>query len=214
MLFRSANNTNVTGNQDAESTIAGPPTTINVDNGTNGNNNNRQANTTNQGSQPGTMIRNVMSSESARSANASNGARQDEVMINGTTYRAVNTTVRCRIGQQASDAKARGSLVDGGANGGLLGEDVRILEHIPNSYVSITGVASNEITNLKLAQAAALVDVMADGPIILIMSQCANCGVGQTVHSKGQMEHFGLVIDDKSRNAGGKQCIIDRKSVV
>ena len=30
---RSANNTNVTGNQDAESTIAGPPTNINVDNG-------------------------------------------------------------------------------------------------------------------------------------------------------------------------------------
>ena len=28
------------------------------------------------------------------------------------------------------------------------------------------------------------------------------------VHSKGQMEHFGVVIDDKSRNAGGKQCII------
>ena len=60
---RSANNTNVNGNQDAESTIASPPTTINVDNGTagnNNNNNNRQANTTNQGSQPGTMIRNMM----------------------------------------------------------------------------------------------------------------------------------------------------------
>ena len=65
---RSANNTNVMGNQDAESTIAGPPTTVNVDNGTTGNNNNRQANTTNQGSQPGTMIRNMMSSASACSA--------------------------------------------------------------------------------------------------------------------------------------------------
>ena len=71
---RSANSTNVNGNQDAESTIAGPPTTVNVDNGTAGNNNNnRQANTTNQGSQPGTMIRNMMSSASARSANASTG---------------------------------------------------------------------------------------------------------------------------------------------
>ena len=80
---RSANSTNVNNNQDAESTIAGPPTTINVDNGTAGNNNNnRQTNTTNQGSQPGTMIRNMMSSASARSANASTGARQDEVTIN------------------------------------------------------------------------------------------------------------------------------------
>ena len=40
------------------------------------------------------------------------------------------------------------------------------------------------------------------------MSQHANYGVRQTVHSKGQMEHFGVVIDDKSHNAGGKQCII------
>ena len=123
--------------------------------------------------------------------------------INGTTYRSVNNAVRHRISQQGSDDKARGSLIDGGANGGLLGGDVRILEHIPNSLFSIAGVAGNEITNLKLAQAAALVDTMADGPIILIMSQYANYGVGQTVHSKGQMEHFGLVIDNKSRNAGG-----------
>ena len=40
------------------------------------------------------------------------------------------------------------------------------------------------------------------------MSQHANYGVRQTVHSKGQMEHFGVVVDDKSCNAGGKQCII------
>ena len=124
------------------------------------------------------MIRNMMSSTSAWSANASNGARQDEVTINGTTYRSVNTAVRYRISQQASDIKTRGSLIDGGANGGLLGEDVRILEHVPNEHMNITGVASNEIANLKLAQAAALVETMADGPIILIMLQYANYGVG------------------------------------
>ena len=120
------------------------------------------------------MIWKIMSSASARSANVSTGARQDEVTINGTTYRSVNNTARYRISQQGSDNKARGSLIDGGANGGLLGSDVCILEHVPNSYVSITGVAGNEITNLKLAQAAALVDMMADGPVILIMSQYAN----------------------------------------
>ena len=93
------------------------PTTINVDNGTAGNNNNRQANTTDQGSQPGSMIQNIMLSASTRSANASTGTRQDEVTINSTTYRSVNNTVRYRISQQGSDNKARGSLIDGGANG-------------------------------------------------------------------------------------------------
>ena len=101
---RSANSANVNGNPDAESTIAGPPTTVNVDNGTHGNNNNnRQANTTNQGSQRGSMIRNMMLSTSACSANASTGARQDEVAINGTTYRSVNNTVRYRISQQVTN---------------------------------------------------------------------------------------------------------------
>ena len=49
---------------------------------------------------------------------------------------------------------------------------------------------------------------MADGPIIVIMLQHANYGHGQTVHSEGQMGYFGVIIDNKSCNAGGKQCII------
>ena len=90
-------------------------------------------------------------------ANASNGAWQDEITVNGATYCSVNAMVWYRISQQANDNKSRGALIDGGANGGLLGEDVQILKHVLNGYVNITGVASNALTNLKLAQAAALV---------------------------------------------------------
>ena len=210
---QSANNTNVTGGQDNKSTIAGPPTTINVANGVDKNNgNNCQANTTTQanqgGTSPGTMIQNMMSSASTQSADACNGAHQDEIMVNGTTYRSVNATVQYRISQQANNNKSRGALIDGGANGGLLGDNVQVLEHVPNRFVNITGVAGNELTNLKLAQAAALVQTMEDGLIVVIMLQCANCGIGQTVHSKGQMEHFGVVINNKSKNAGSKQCIV------
>ena len=64
------------------------------------------------------------------------------------------------------------------------------------------------IYETRYGTAAAKVETMADGPIIVIMSQYANLGVGQTVHSKGQMEHFGMIIDDRSRSVGGKQCII------
>ena len=149
-----------------------------------------------------------MSSASAQSANACNGAHQDEIVVNGMTYRSVNATVQCCISQQANDNKSRGTLINGGVNGGLLGDHVQILEHVPNRFVNVSGVAGNKLTNLKLAQAAALVKTMEDGPIIVIMSQYANYGIGQTVHSKGQMEHFGVIIDEKSRNAGSKQCII------
>ena len=83
---RSANNAHVNGGQDNDLTIAGPPITINMANGVDGNNNNNcQANTTNQTNQgsvnPGTMIRNMMSSASACSANASNSACQDEITV-------------------------------------------------------------------------------------------------------------------------------------
>ena len=103
------------------------------------------------------------------------------------------------------------ALVDSGANGGLLGEDMQILDHAPNGLMSVTGAVGNEVTNLKLAQVAASVEMMADGPIIVIMSQCANFSQGQTIHSKGKMEHFGALIDSKSCTEGGKQCIIAPK---
>ena len=74
--------------------------------------------------------------------------------------------------------------------------------------MNIAGVAGDKLVNLKLVQAAVSVETMGDGPMIVIMSQCANYGHGQMVHSKGQMEHFGVIIDNKSCNAGGKQCVI------
>ena len=81
-------------------------------------------------------------------------------------------------------------------------EDTHILEHAPNGFVNITGVANNEVANLKLAQAAVSVKTMAGGPIIVIMSQLANFGVEQTIHSKGQTEHFGVIIDNKLCTGG------------
>ena len=133
----------------------------------------------NQGSaNPGSMIRNVMSNAGARSANASNGGRQDEITVNGTTYRSVNAMVRHCICLQANNDMACGTLVDGGANGGLLGEDMRILEHNLNGHVNIIGMAGDDLTNLRLVQAAALVNTVADGPIVVAMLQHANCGTG------------------------------------
>ena len=37
---------------------------------------------------------------------------------------------------------------------------------------------------------------------------------GHTIHSKGQMESFGLIVDDKSRTAGGSQCIVTNEGYV
>jgi hypothetical protein len=147
-----------------------------------------------------------MSNATNCSAQAAQQGQQDEITVNGATYCLVNVTYQ--ISQFSSAQQQRGSLIDGGANGGLLGDDVRILEHVPHAFVNITGVADSEVTNLKLATAAAKVETMANEPVIVIMSQYANLGQGKTIHSKGQMEHFGMLIDNKSRNVGGQQCMI------
>ena len=55
---------------------------------------------------------------------------------------------------------------------------MHILEHALVGFVNITVVAGGEVTNLKLAQDTVLVDAMANCPIIVILSQHSNLGVG------------------------------------
>ncbi len=194
------NQSNNPGN-DAQSTQAGgPPTTIHVQEQQQRNNAGG-----NQTPQPGSMIRNMMSNSSQRSQAASQRGANDEITVDGTVYRRANVTYR--ISKNAT-ANSIGALVDGGANGGLLGADVRLIEYVEHATVDITGVGDAEVKGLKIAQAAAKVETVQDGPIIVIMSQYAELGYGKTIHSKGQMEHFGMIVDDTSRSAGGRQCII------
>ena len=86
-------------------------------------------------------------------------------------------------------------------------------ECVDGANVDVTGIADSEVSGLKIAQAAGLVETV-DGPVILIMSQYAVLGSGKTVHSKGQMEHFGVVIDDRSRRNGGAQCMVTTEGYV
>lgn len=57
-------------------------------------------------------------------------------------------------------------------------------------------------------------NTVGDRPIIVIMLQYANYGKGKTIHSKGQMEHFGITVNDKGRAQGGKQCIVTTEGYV
>jgi hypothetical protein len=48
----------------------------------------------------------------------------------------------------------------------------------------------------------------------LIMSQYAISGEGKTIHSKTQLEHFGMIVHDSSRRTGGRQCIVTNEGYV
>ena len=99
----------------------------------------------------------------------------------------------------------RGSLIDRGANGGILGTDGRVI-FTHQCQVDVTGIDHHEITDLKIVDAVARVETD-KGPAILRLNQYAYQGTDQTIHSSGQIEFYKNIVDDRSMKVGGKQCI-------
>jgi hypothetical protein len=100
---------------------------------------------------------------------------------------------------------SRGALVDRGANGGILGQDARVIcKHI--RMVDVTGIDNHEMSYLPIVDGAAWV-MTNNGPIIAIFKQYAYHGINRTIHSSLQLEYYKNRVDDKSVKAGGQQCI-------
>ena len=147
---RQANNANTNQAGDDSSTIAGPPTTVDIghrqvhqaNQHTNQHDNQQQTRQSTQNQAPGSMLRNMMSNASARSAQAPN----DEISINGTIYRRAN---RANLQYKVSKGEVtptRGALVDGGANGFMLGDDCVTLETVAHASCDVTGIADQTLT--------------------------------------------------------------------
>ena len=62
--------------------------------------------------------------------------------------------------------------MDRGANGGVSGSDVRVIETHPNRKVYIRGIDNHEITDIPLLTAGEVTST-ATGDVIVIMHQCA-----------------------------------------
>ena len=97
------------------------------------------------------------------------------------------------------------SLIDRGANGGLAGSDVRILEQTGRT-VSVTGIGNHELPGLDIVTCAALLNTN-HGKVILIMHEYPYYDRGNTIHSPGKIEWFQNTCDDKSFHVAGKQII-------
>ena len=139
----------------------------------------------------------------------------DSITINGVMYtRHVNATHVYHLHETDAGLHPTGALVDGGANGSLAGTDMRILESDIHATADVLGIV-NTFESLPLIQAAAKIDTRDDGPIIGIFSHYAQRpDDGPRIHLKGQMESFGLLIDDKSHVIGGTQCIVTNEGYV
>ena len=110
-----------------------------------------------------------------------------------------------RVTKVSISKNQRGTLVDRGANGGILGNDAHvILQH--QQEVDVTGIDNHAMTGLKIVNASATA-ISNRGKVILIFNQYAYHGRDRSIHSCGQIEYYNNHVDDRSMKVGGKQFI-------
>ena len=108
----------------------------------------------------------------------SNNASRDsasvptQLVIDGRTYTLSYCTRTYSLHQTVQDHG--GSLIDGGANGGLSGSDVVVLNET-TLHADVTGIANNTITQIPICTVAGLIQTQ-HGPIIGIFHQYAHQG--------------------------------------
>eukprot|EP00934_Nitzschia_sp_Nitz4_P008068 Nitzschia sp. Nitz4//scaffold70_size99833//3673//6700//NITZ4_004582-RA/size99833-snap-gene-0.139-mRNA-1//-1//CDS//3329557096//8058//frame0 len=88
------------------------------------------------------------------------------------------------------------SLVDRGANGGIAGDDVRIIAKT-DRRVDISGIDSHEVNDIPIVSVGGVVQSQA-GPLLLIFHQYGSLGRGKSIHSSLRLESFGTQVFDMS----------------
>ena len=160
--------------------------------------------TTGTGSQaPGSAIQRMLSM--TQSTPSGQPSVRQAIVYEGRTYYA--NTIKAVYSFQHANVHHKGSLVDGGANGGLAGSDVRVLA-TGFGKADVTGIGENTISNLDLCTVAGVVDTTS-GPVVGIFHQYANHGQGTTIHSANQLAAFGQDVNERPKSLpGGRQSII------
>ena len=97
------------------------------------------------------------------------------------------------------------SLVDRGANGGIAGNDLRVI-HRTSRKVDVQGIDNHRINDVFIGTAGGVITTQ-HGPAIGIFHNYALFGQGTSIHSPAQMESFKLNVCDKSVHVGGIQRI-------
>jgi hypothetical protein len=100
------------------------------------------------------------------------------------------------------------ALIDRGANGGISGNDSTKIAGT-GIYIDPFSVDNHTVSNLELVIAGATVESQV-GQIIIIMNQYARMINGKRIHSSGQMDHFKVIVNEKSFSITGEVPHIER----
>jgi hypothetical protein len=98
------------------------------------------------------------------------------------------------------------SLVYRGANGGVAGNDVRVIFKT-NCSVDIKGIVNHRCTNIDIGTVGGVIHTN-KGPVIGILNQYALLNKGSSIHSPCQFKWYKNDVNNKSIIVpGGPQCI-------
>ena len=153
-------------------------------------------------------LRDIMSSSRTNSTTSSSPSTDGVITVNGTRFVRVDFhSVTYSISEHHQQSSLNGSLIDGGANGGMSGSDVRVLE-VSDRTADVKGIGDHTLTGIRLSTVAGVISTN-KGDAVGLFHQYAHVGQGKTIHSIGQMEHFGLDVNDRSISLRhGKQRIV------
>ena len=140
-------------------------------------------------------IRRVMSNAKRYQGNTDNASKK--------TTRDVKMHVTYVVSNHRSSAQH--SLVDRGSNGGVAGNDVRVISK-SHRKVDIRGIDNHQLNDIAIGTVGAYVETH-KGPVIAVFQQYALFGKGTTIHSPGQFEYYKNDVNDKSVHVGGLQRI-------
>ena len=129
------------------------------------------------------------------------------VTDDGKVYVSMNTLRQYRTDLGGVSKPITGALIDNGANGGMVGDDVLITAYHGHDCAQVTGIAGNSLEDLRIVAAAGF-NESTEGPVIGIFHQYAHYGKGKSIHSIPQMEHFDIHVDCTSRKKNGMQRVV------
>jgi Reverse transcriptase (RNA-dependent DNA polymerase) len=130
----------------------------------------------------------------------------ETITRHGHQYSAHMALFQYHVGKH-SVIQADKALVDRGANGGIVGDDMIVLEG-NERFVDVSGLDGHKVSQLRIVTAQTLIQTH-KGDAIATFHQMALLGKGHSILSCIQMEDYGAEINDRSSLLpGGKQRIL------
>ena len=102
--------------------------------------------------------------------------------MNGKTYCSVNKAITYSLSKHARVHV--NSLIDRGANGGVVGEDTRVIFANPDRRVSICRIDNHKIDSISIVSAGEVMQTTSR-EVIVILCQHTCYGKGKIIYSSG-----------------------------